>query len=76
MAVRQRADDFHCRGGGQQVVTAQHGAQLLNALGGPARQVGEGPVLGLAGLAVALPQQDSRRRAAVRDDSHIHAPFV
>jgi hypothetical protein len=29
----------------QQVVTAQHGAQLLNALGGPARQVGEGPVV-------------------------------
>jgi hypothetical protein len=36
MAVRQRADDFHCRGGGQQFVAAQHRAQLGNALGGPA----------------------------------------
>jgi hypothetical protein len=55
VAMRQRAEDFHCRGGGQQFVAAQHSAQLLDALGGPARQVGEGSVLGLAGLAVALP---------------------
>jgi len=58
MAVRQRADDFHRLGGGQQFVAAQHGAELLDALGGPARQVGEGSVLGLAGLAVTLSQQD------------------
>ena len=76
VAVRQRADDFHRLGGGQQFVAAQHGAELLNALGGPARQVGEGSVLGLAGLAVTLPQQDGRRRASVGDDSHIHAPFM
>jgi hypothetical protein len=35
-----------------------HGAELLDALGRPARQVGEGSVLGLAGLAVTLAQQD------------------
>ena len=58
VAVRQRADDFHRRSGGQQFVAAQHGTELLNALGGPARQVGEGSVLGLAGLAVTLSQQD------------------
>ena len=58
MAVRQCADDFHRLGGGQQFVAAQYGAELLNALGGPSRQVGEGSVLGLAGLAVTLPQQD------------------
>ena len=74
VAVRQRADDFHRLGGGQQFVAAQHGAELLNALGGPARQVGEGSVLGLAGLAVTLPQQDGRWRASVGDDGHIHAP--
>ena len=73
MAVRQRADDFHRLHGGPQLVAAQHGAELLNALGGPPGQVGEGSVLGLAGLAVALPQQDGRRRAPVGDDSHIHA---
>jgi hypothetical protein len=73
VAVRQGADDFHRLGGGQQFVTAQYGAELLDALGGPARQVGEGSVPGLAGLAVALPQQDGRRRASVGDDSHIHA---
>jgi hypothetical protein len=70
---RQRTDDFHRRDGGQQFVAAQHGAQLLNALGGPAGQVAEGSVLGLAGLAVALTQQYGRWRASVGDDSHIHA---
>src|SRR6516165_5793874 len=62
-------------GGGQQFVTAQHGAQWLNALGGPAGQVGEGSVLGLTGFAVTLTQQNGRWRASVRDDSHIHAPI-
>jgi hypothetical protein len=40
---------------------------LFNALGRPARQVGEGSVLGLTGLAVTLPQQDGREpcRSAV-----------
>src|SRR5207244_1459195 len=73
--VRQRADDLHRLGGGQQFVAAQHGAKLLNALGGPARQVSKGSVFGLAGLAVTLPQQDGGRRASVRDDSHVHAPI-
>ena len=58
VAVRPRADDFHRLRGGQQFVAAQHGAELLNALGGPAGQVGEGSVLGLAGLAITLAQQD------------------
>ena len=74
MAVRQRADDFHRLGGGQQFVTPQHRAELVDALGGPAGQVGEGSVFGLAGLAVTLTQQDGRRRASIGDDSHIHAP--
>ena len=74
MAVRQRADDFHRLRGGQQFVAAQHGAELRDALGGPAGQIGEGSVLGLAGLTVTLPQQDGGRRASVRNDSHIHAP--
>src|SRR5438105_14800197 len=75
MAVRQRADDFHRRGGRQEFVAAQHGAELFNALGGPAGQIGQGSVPGLAGLAVTLTQQDGRRRAAVRDDSHVHEPI-
>jgi hypothetical protein len=75
VAVRQRADDFHRLSGGQQFVAPQHRTELFNALGGPAGQVGEGSVLGLAGLAVALAQQDGRRRASVGDDSHIHAPI-
>ena len=58
--MRQRADDFHRLGGGQQLVTTQHGAELLDALIGPAGQVGEGSVFGLAGLAVTLTQQDGR----------------
>ena len=73
VAVRQRADDFHRLSGGQQLATPQHGAELFDALGGPAGQVSEGSVLGLAGLAVTLTQQDGRGRASVRDDSHIHA---
>jgi hypothetical protein len=71
VAMRQRADDFHRLGGGQQLVTTQHGAELLDALSGSARQVGEGSVFGLARLAVALPQQDGRRRASVGDNGHI-----
>jgi len=58
VAVRQRADDFHRLDGGQQFVAPQHGAELFNALGRPAGQVGEGSVFGLAGLAVTLAQQD------------------
>ncbi len=75
VAMRQRADNFHRLSGGQQFVAAQHGTELLDALGGPARQVGEGSVLGLAGLAVTLSQQDGGWRAAVGDDGHIHAPI-
>ena len=73
VAVRQRADDFHRLSGGQQLVATQHGAELFNARGGPAGQVGEGSVFGLAGLAVTLTQQDGRWRASVGDASHIHA---
>ena len=73
VAVRQRADDFDRLGGGQQLVAAQHRAELRDALGGPAGQVGKGSVLGLGGLAVTLAQQDGRWRASVGDDSHIHA---
>ena len=36
VAVRQCADDFDRLGGGQQFVATQYGAELLNALGGPA----------------------------------------
>ena len=75
VAVRQRTDDFHRRSGGQQFVAAQHGAELVDALGGPAGQVGKGSVSGFAGLAITLPQQDGGWRASVGDDGHIHAPI-
>jgi hypothetical protein len=35
MTVRQRADNFHRLGGGQQFVTPQHRTELLKAFGGP-----------------------------------------
>src|SRR5689334_11261990 len=38
-----------------------------------AGEVGEGPVLGLATLPVALAQQDGRRRASIGNDRDIHA---
>jgi LysR substrate binding domain-containing protein len=63
VAVRQRANDFHRRSGGQQFVAAQHGTELLNALGGPARQVGEGSVLGRR-WTVASHRQPSQREPA------------
>ena len=58
MAVRKRADDLHGIGGRQQPLAAQYGAELLDAFGGPMREVCQRSVLGLAGLAVAFTQQD------------------
>jgi len=52
----------------------ERACQRIDLVLGPVRQVGQGAVLHLAALAVALPQQDGRRRASVGDDSHIHAP--
>jgi len=71
--VRQGADDLHRLGGRQQAVTAQHRPQQIDALGRPARQVGERAVLGFAVLAVALAQQDRRWRAPIGYDRNIHA---
>ena len=63
VAVRQAAGDLErpvqVRGGRR--LALQHPGQGVDLGLGPGRQVGQGPVLDLAGLAVAFPQQDRGR---------------
>ena len=61
MAVRKRADDLHGIGGRQQPLAAQYGAELLDAFGGPMREVCQRSGFGVAGFAVAFTQQDRWR---------------
>ena len=63
VAVRQAAGDLErlAEGGGGRRLALQHPGQGLDLGLGPGRQVGQGPVLDLAGLAVAFPQQDRGR---------------
>ena len=63
VAVRQAAGDLErpVQGRGGRRLALQHPGQRLDLGLGPGRQVGQGPVLDLAGLAVAFPQQDRGR---------------
>jgi hypothetical protein len=63
VAVRQAAGDLErlVEGGGGRRLAFQHPGQGLDLDLGPGRQVGQGPVLDLAVLAVAFPQQDRGR---------------
>jgi hypothetical protein len=63
VAVRQAAGDLErlVEGGGGRRLALQDPGQRVDLGLGPGRQVGQGPVLDLAGLAVAFPQQDRGR---------------
>ena len=63
VAVRQAAGDLErlVEGGGGRRLALQYPGQGLDLGLGPGRQVGQGAVLDLAGLAVAFPQQDRGR---------------
>ena len=63
VAVRQAAGDLErlVQAGGGRRLALQHPGQRVDLGLGPGRQVGQGPVLDLAGLAVAFPQQDRGR---------------
>jgi hypothetical protein len=52
---------------GSQFVATQQGAEQFDPLAGPIGQIGQCAVLGLAGFAVAFPEQDGGRRASVGD---------
>src|ERR1700760_3960134 len=54
----QSPRDLHSVARRQQALATEYGTQLFNALGRPMRQVRQGPVLGLAIVAVACTQQD------------------
>ena len=74
VAVRQAAGDLERRleGGGGRRLALQHPGQRVDLGLGPGRQVGQGPVLDPACLAVAFPQQDRGRRSPVRHPDHVH----
>ena len=61
VAMGKSAEDLNGVGRGKQFLAAQHGAQLLDPLGRPVREILEGSLLGLAVLAVAFAQQDGWR---------------
>ena len=73
VAVVGGGDDLEQRVGGREGLIAEHSAQEVNLLGRPLGQIGQGAVLDRAALAVALPQQNGRGRAAIRHDGDIHA---
>jgi hypothetical protein len=73
VAVRQAAGDLE-RGGqvhpGRQPL--QHPGQRVDLVCRPPAQVGQGAVLDLAAVPVALPQQDRRGRSPIRHPGHVH----
>src|SRR6202022_449067 len=77
MAVRQRAahDDAFLIGR-RHLAALQQGAQPFDDLGRPIGQVGDGALLDLAGVAIALAQQDRGRRVSGGDRFDIHGTTV
>jgi hypothetical protein len=74
VAVRQRAQQgqlAHRRLRHGSAAPQEH-AQALDQLGRPVGEVGQGALLGSAGLAVALAQQHGRRRIPVRHRLDVH----
>ena len=73
VAVRQRARDLEARGGARrQGLAGERPAQAVDLRLRPVRDVGERARPDLAALAIALAQQDGRRRIAVRDSRDVH----
>jgi hypothetical protein len=73
VAMRQRAADFEAVVADRdQGVAAQRRPQGVDALDRQLGQVGEGPVLDLAVLAVGFPQQEGGLGVAVRDLGDVH----
>jgi len=73
MTVRQGPLDCQLAARRHHGFALEHPAQRLDLGLGPAREIGERAGPDLATGAVALAQQDRRRRAAVRDARHVHA---
>ena len=77
MAVRQRADDGEGVAlGGDDGAAFEHAAQALDVGGRPIGEVAERALPDLAVLAVALAQQDGRRRVPVGDGFDIHGSMI
>src|SRR6201993_4649383 len=77
MAVRQRAArDDAVLIGRRHLAALEQGAQSFDDLGRPIGQVGDGALLDLAGVAIALAQQDRGRRVSVGDRFDIHGTTV
>ena len=73
VAVRQGADDGEGVAlGGDDGAAFEHAAQAFDVGGGPVGEVAEGALTDLAAFAIALAQQDGRRRVPVRDGFDIH----
>jgi len=76
VTVRQRAHDLQSLAGRHQAIAAQHGAQGLDPLGRPIRQILQRAILDLRAVAIAFPQQDGGGRASVRHHGDVHVPTI
>jgi hypothetical protein len=75
--VRQRAEDRHRLPlGGDDLAALEQGAKALDELLRPIGEVGQGPLLDLAVLAIGFPQQDGGRRVAVGDGLDILSTYM
>ena len=76
-AVRQAAaHDDRLSVGGDRCAALEQGAQPFDELGRPIGQVGEGAFFDLAGVAIALAQEDRGRRCAIGDRFDIHGFMI
>jgi hypothetical protein len=73
MAMRQAANDRErIPAGGDDGAAFKHTAQAFDVGGGPVREVADRALTNLAILALALAQEDGRRRVPVGNGFNIH----
>jgi hypothetical protein len=74
MTVRQRAMDLQPVAR-HRMTALEQGAQTLDQIGRPVRQIEEGPLLDLAALPIALAQEHRGRRVPIGHAFDVHAPY-
>src|ERR1700739_2189951 len=74
--LSRAAGDDPCLIVRRHLAALEQGAQSFDDLGRPIGQVGNGALLDLAGVAIALAQQDRGRRVSVGDRFDIHGTTV
>ena len=77
VTMRQRADDAQrCLPGRDDGAALEQGTQPFDQLARPVGQIEQGPLSDPVAVAIALAQQDRRRRRAVRHSLDIHGRMI